>query len=135
MYHHAPTILLCVVLMWLVSNWREGVHGAKMYESMLTMSDNWNAKWNATINERGERDHDLIKRLLADVEQLRSEKDKLFAELAEERRENEVVVQDLVERVQRSRGENDELVKELYEARKALWTEKNGPLSDDGMFF
>jgi len=110
---HGSTIILCVVLMWLVFNWRESVGTARMYKMMLDMS----GRWESTSDKHYERQHELIKDLFETTDKLRLEACKAHEDLM------------------KSRSENDDLLKELHHLRKALWIEKNGPLGDDDVFF
>lgn len=124
-------ILLCVVLMWLLFNWREAVTSAKTYETMLTRSDIWHANWNALTDKQGERDSELIKRFSDTAHSLHLEVNQLHEELRKARRDNELIN----DWNQRLTNENDELRSEIYESRKALWIERNGPPGGDDVFF
>jgi hypothetical protein len=125
--NYGSTILLCVVLMWLVMNWRDAVASSKVCKSML----DWSDRWKEVIDKRSDRDHDLVKGVFESLDKARLEATKLHEELRIWRSQNE----QLSDWNSRSVTENDDLRTELYESRKALWIERNGPLGNDDVLF
>ena len=125
--NHASTLLLCLVLMWLVFNWREAVASTNVLNTMLDMSDNWR-----DVTDRCyQRNHELVKDLFETTDRLRLKENRLHEEPVKLRRENEEVN----DWNQRQANEKDDVMQELYQLRKALWIEKNGPLGDDVVLF
>jgi hypothetical protein len=125
--NHGSTIILCVVLMWLVLNWRDAVAIGKVYKSMLEVSDGWKA----IIDKHGDLQHDLVKNAFESFDKARLELTTLHEELRMWRSQNEELNDwngNLV-------CENEQLRTELYESRRALWIERYGPLGNDDVFF